>query len=148
MLGLLFGKLLIPEKRSLIFEVNYENPGYNNSCALHPKYASSKNAMKKNDYSIEIIRYSIPEDQRQKFETNYLSAGEFLMASPYCAGYEIIHGTDDPQHYIIRIHWTSVDDHLQKFRNSEHFRSFFLLVKPFYNNIDEMKHYKSLFSTL
>lgn len=97
--------------------------------------------------TIEIIRYTIPKEQRITFETAYTKAGEFLKASPYCQGFEMIRGTDEPQHYIIRIHWTSVDDHLQKFRNSDAFKSFFNLVKPFYNNIDEMKHYESLISS-
>lgn len=108
---------------------------------------SQPTAMEKTKQTIEIIRYDVPEEQRPSFETAYTKAGEFLKASPYCQGFEIINGTDEPQHYIIRIHWTSVEDHLQKFRNSDAFRSFFNLVKPFYNNIEEMKHYETLISS-
>ena len=109
---------------------------------------AQNNAMEKKQYSIEIIRYTVPENERQAFEVAYTKAGEFLKASAYCKGFEMIHGTDEPQHYIIRIHWTSVEDHLQKFRSSEEFKSFFNLVKPFYNYIEEMKHYESLIGTL
>ena len=49
---------------------------------------------------------------------------------------------EEPHQYILIIHWTSIDDHLQGFRKSELFPPFFALVKPFYNNIEEMKHYE------
>ncbi len=101
------------------------------------------NSMQKNkNYAVEIIRYSIPSDQQASFEEAYSKAGVFLQNSPYCLSYEVVQGSDEPQHYIVRIHWTSVDDHLTKFRKSAEFMSFFNLVKPFYNNIDEMKHYE------
>lgn len=93
-------------------------------------------------YSVEIIRYTIPKDRHQEFEKAYAEAGTFLQASPYCLGYEVIHGEDEPDHYIVRIHWTSVDDHLNGFRKSKEFGGFFNLVRSFFNNIDEMKHYK------
>jgi hypothetical protein len=40
------------------------------------------------------------------------------------------------------IHWTSMEEHLNGFRKSADFMPFLNLVKPFYNNIEEMKHYE------
>lgn len=94
------------------------------------------------NYSVEIIRYAVPEDQRNNFEKAYADAGAILQSSPYCLGYEVVRGVDEAQHYIVRIHWTSVDDHLNRFRKSKEFASFFSLVKPFYSYIEEMKHYE------
>jgi heme-degrading monooxygenase HmoA len=98
---------------------------------------------KSKNYSVEIIRYNIPTDQRTNFEEAYSSAGAILKSSSYCLAYEIIHGVDEPQHYIVRIHWTSADDHINGFRKSKEFMAFYNLVKPFYNNIEEMKHYET-----
>jgi heme-degrading monooxygenase HmoA len=105
-------------------------------------YAQNSVMSKTKTYSVEIIRYTIAEGERKHFEEAYQQAGEALKASPYCLGYEVIHGVDEPQRYIVRIHWTSVDDHLSGFRKSKEFSSFFTLVRPFYNNIEEMKHYE------
>jgi heme-degrading monooxygenase HmoA len=100
-------------------------------------------SMNKNtSYSVEIIRYTVAGNQRAEFEDAYAKAGAILQKSPYCLGYEIIHGVDESQHYMVRIHWTSVQDHMNGFRKSKEFSSFFNLVKPFYNNIEEMKHYE------
>lgn len=92
--------------------------------------------------SIEIIRYNIPPDLQVSFEKAYREASIFLESSPFCLGYKIIHGHEEPQHYIVIIQWTSVDEHLNGFRKSEQFPAFFRLVKPFFNNIEEMKHYE------
>jgi heme-degrading monooxygenase HmoA len=92
--------------------------------------------------STEIIRYNIPEQERANFEKAYMQAGQYLQASTYCLGYEVIHGSEEPDHYIVIIYWTSEQDHLTGFRKSKDFMAFLNLVKPFYNNLEEMKHYK------
>lgn len=92
-------------------------------------------------FSVEVIRYNIPADKSTAFEQAYAEAGKHLQASPYCLSYRVLHGNDEPNHYIVIIHWTSKEEHLQGFRKSKEFGPFFNLVKPFYNNIEEMKHY-------
>lgn len=109
---------------------------------IQTAYSQTKTMDKNNTYSVEIIRYNIALDQRSSFEEAYAKAGAILQKSSYCLGYEVIHGVDESQHYIVRIHWTSKQNHLNGFRNSPEFGTFFNLVKPFYNNIEEMKHYE------
>jgi quinol monooxygenase YgiN len=101
----------------------------------------TKNNMNNKDYSLEVIRYSIPKEQHNSFETAYTEAGKFLKASPYCQGYEVVHGNEEPDNYIVFIRWTSIKEHMEGFRKSSQFMPFFNLVKPYYNNIQEMKHY-------
>ncbi|MEP7081262.1 MAG: antibiotic biosynthesis monooxygenase family protein [Ginsengibacter sp.] len=93
------------------------------------------------NYSVEIIRYNIPQEQHSNFETAYTDAGKYLKASMYCLGYQVIHGNDEPNHYIVIIRWTSKEEHLNGFRTSPEFMPFFNLVKPFISKIEEMKHY-------
>ncbi len=92
-------------------------------------------------YSVKVIKYTIPQDQHENFETAYNAAGKHLKASKYCLAYQVIRGSDEPDHYIVIIHWTSKEEHINGFRKSVEFMPFFNLVKPFFSNIDEMKHY-------
>ncbi len=94
------------------------------------------------DCSVEIIRYAIPPAQQADFENAYAEAGNLLQASPYCVGYELMKGVDELNNYILTIYWSSIADHLNGFRKSSAFGQFFILVKPFYSNIQEMKHYE------
>jgi quinol monooxygenase YgiN len=109
--------------------------GTNAFAQTDPSKVTDKN------YSTEIIRYNVPAVEHASFEKAYQDAGQYLQASPSCLGYQVIHGNEEPNHYIVIIHWTSQQDHLQLFRKEKNFQSFFNLVKPFYNNIEEMKHY-------
>lgn len=90
---------------------------------------------------VEYIRYTIQEDQREAFVQGYEQARSSLDESANCQGYELSQCVEDQSSYILRIEWDSVEGHLQGFRRSPGFRSFFAAIQPFVNNITEMRHY-------
>ncbi|MEP6900088.1 MAG: antibiotic biosynthesis monooxygenase family protein [Rhodanobacter sp.] len=90
---------------------------------------------------VEYIRYVIPSQDAEAFEADYAQAGRSLAASPHCFGYELSRCLDDPDCYILRIEWDSVDGHMQGFRQSGEFRQFFAAIKSHVNQILEMRHY-------
>lgn len=92
---------------------------------------------------IEYIRYDVPEDQRAAFRAAYDSAAAELAASPHCLRYEVSQGLEEPEHFVVRIEWDSVEGHEQGFRKSADFRSFLEKVRPFLPMIREMKHYRA-----
>ncbi|GAA3033018.1 hypothetical protein GCM10020000_07640 [Streptomyces olivoverticillatus] len=62
--------------------------------------------------TVEYIRYRIAETERRTaFEKAYAAAAEHLYAAPQCLGYELSRGVEEPERYILRIEWTSVEDH-------------------------------------
>jgi quinol monooxygenase YgiN len=91
---------------------------------------------------VEYIRYAIPEDQAGPFEDAYANAGASLEASPHCERYEVARCAEDPTAYTVRIEWDSAEGHLQGFRGSPKFRSFFAAVRPYVERIEEMRHYE------
>ena len=93
---------------------------------------------------VEYIRYRIDADRREAFERAYSKAAASLDASPHCLAYEIARGVEDPKTYVVRIEWDSVEGHEQGFRKSSDFGEFFSAVKPFFDDIEEMRHYQSL----
>ena len=78
---------------------------------------------------------------RALFERVYEKAGESLRLSSHCQRYELSHCTEDPNYYMLRIEWDSEEGHLNGFRNSPEFRTFFVLVQPYVKDIEEMRHY-------
>ena len=92
---------------------------------------------------VEYIRYSVAgADRRTEFERSYEQAAESLDASPHCLGYELTHGVEEPENYILRIEWDSLEGHEQGFRSSPEFRAFFANIRSFVGNIEEMRHYE------
>lgn len=92
--------------------------------------------------TIEYIRYRIPADQADAFLAAYQEASAFLDRSEHCLGYELARGLEEPENWILRIEWDSLEGHEQGFRKSADFRKFFVLVRPFFDAIEEMKHYE------
>jgi hypothetical protein len=93
------------------------------------------------DVAMEYIRYRITADSAEAFLDSYRAAVVPLAASEYCLGYDLARCAEDPELFILRIRWTSIDDHLQKFRASEQFREFFSHIGAFVPQIEEMQHY-------
>lgn len=93
---------------------------------------------------VEYLRYTVEPERADAFVDAYRAASEPLMASPYCTAFELTRCVEDPTKFILRIEWTSAKDHLEGFRHSEEFKAFFASVKPFFQAIEEMRHYEQL----
>jgi heme-degrading monooxygenase HmoA len=91
---------------------------------------------------VEYIRYRVPAERHREFEDAYAQARLALEDSSHCLGYEVAHGIEEPDNYVVRIEWDSVDGHEQGFRQSPGFGPFFAAVKPFFEQIEEMRHYE------
>lgn len=92
--------------------------------------------------TVEYIRYKVTEEQREAFVEAYQKASEQLDASEYCLAYELTECEEEAGQFILRIEWTSKEEHLNGFRKSNLFPPFLAHVKPFFNNIQEMRHYR------
>lgn len=92
-------------------------------------------------HTVEYIRYRIPPERSADFLAAYTRAAVPLAAAPQCVDYELTRCEEDFEHYILRITWTSTKDHLEGFRGSELFRDFFAEIRPYVENIEEMRHY-------
>ncbi|GLZ08831.1 hypothetical protein Acsp03_62970 [Actinomadura sp. NBRC 104412] len=91
---------------------------------------------------VEYIRYRIDQAEAEAFEAAYARAAVPLAAAPQCVDYELSRCVDEPSSYILRITWTSADDHLRGFREGEHFKTFFAEISPYVRQIEEMRHYE------
>ncbi|MFL6523742.1 MAG: antibiotic biosynthesis monooxygenase family protein [Nitrososphaera sp.] len=91
---------------------------------------------------VEYIRYKIPRERQREFKEAYTNASRSLDASKHCQMYELTHCTEESELYTLRIEWDSLDGHMKGFRNSPEFRDFFRHVQPFFNDIQEMRHYE------
>ncbi|WP_229070098.1 group II truncated hemoglobin [Actinoplanes sp. DH11] len=91
--------------------------------------------------TLEYIRYRIPGDT-DAFEQAYARAARFLARAPQCVDYELSRCADEPGTYILRITWTSPEDHLKGFRGGDLFPGFLAEIRPWVEAIDEMRHYE------
>jgi quinol monooxygenase YgiN len=93
---------------------------------------------------VEYLRYEIDEGRQEAFVADYAAATGPLLESPYCRGFELCRCVEQPSSFILRIEWTSAEDHLERFRGSDEFRRFFAPIRPYLGDIREMRHYEQL----
>lgn len=91
---------------------------------------------------VEYIRYRVPRERHEEFEAAWSEAQTALREAPQCLRHEVARGVEKPDNYIVRIEWSSLEDHEQGFRQSAGFGPFFQTVKPFFEQIEEMRHYE------
>ena len=91
---------------------------------------------------VEYTRYKIDENRHAAFLSDYRKAAESLKSSKNCLAYELTQCTEDEAYFTLRIEWDSEEGHLEGFRNSGEFKTFLPLVRPYINEIQEMRHYR------
>ncbi|MEV1333063.1 antibiotic biosynthesis monooxygenase [Micromonospora costi] len=91
---------------------------------------------------VEYIRYRVAPERRDEFESAYRRASVALAAAPQCVDYELSRCVEQPECHVLRITWTSAEDHLRGFRTGPHFGPFFAEIKPYVGDIEEMRHYE------
>ena len=91
---------------------------------------------------VEYIRYRIAESQHTAFEEAYHRAAGPLGQAEQCLDYELARCAEDPGAYMLRIRWTSTEDHLDGFRKGKHFAAFLAEIKPYLESVEEMRHYQ------
>ncbi|MEU9732362.1 antibiotic biosynthesis monooxygenase [Streptomyces sp. NPDC048002] len=93
-------------------------------------------------HTVEYVRYRVPEQQSAEFLAAYTRAAASLAAAPQCVDYELTRCEEDPEHFVLRITWTSTEDHVEGFRTSDLFPGFLAEIRPYIGNIEEMRHYR------
>jgi quinol monooxygenase YgiN len=90
---------------------------------------------------VEYIRYQLKTHTAAELTEAYERAAEHLRRSPDCLSYELSHCSEDPSNMTLRIVWTSAEGHTARFRKSAEFPPFLRLIRPFFAEIVEMRHY-------
>ncbi|MFJ8197646.1 group II truncated hemoglobin [Streptomyces sp. NPDC096152] len=93
-------------------------------------------------HTVEYIRYRVPEQQSAEFLAAHRRAATRLAAAPQCVDYELARAEDDFEHYVLRVTWTSTQDHVEGFRSSDLFPAYAAEVRPYAEQVEESRHYK------
>ena len=91
---------------------------------------------------VEYIRYAIDDARAEAFVNDYAGAATSLEASQHALAWELARRVDDPTQFVLRIEWDSAAGHMEGFRRSAEFRNFFSHIRPYVNDILEMRHYE------
>jgi heme-degrading monooxygenase HmoA len=91
---------------------------------------------------VEYLRYTVPAGREDEFVEAYRQAAAALEQSPHSLAYEVAQCIDEPTTFVVRLEWDSPEGHLEGFRRSPQFGTFFQPVRPFVQSVQEMRHYR------
>ena len=91
---------------------------------------------------IEVIRYTIQPGEEAAFEDAYRQAAPLLEASGHCLGFTLTRATRERNRYLMSVYWDAPDGHLIGFRQSNAFKQYEELLKPYAAMVDESGHYR------
>ena len=91
---------------------------------------------------VEYIRYDLKKHSTEDLAASYRSAAAHLQAAPECLAYELTICEDAPASCVLRIEWQSTEAHMNGFRRGPNFPPFLALIRPYIEEIAEMRHYR------
>lgn len=93
--------------------------------------------------TVEYIRYRVSAEHAAGFEAAYARAAEALAAAPECVGYELTRGVDEPDQYVLRIVWTSLEAQQEEYLKGEHSSAFFSEIEAYHGDVVDLRHYEA-----
>jgi heme-degrading monooxygenase HmoA len=91
---------------------------------------------------VEQAEFAIVEGREEEFERTMMVAREVIARSPGFVSVELARGIERPSVYLLRVHWRAVDDHMRGFRESELYKEWSSLVRPFFAGDPKVEHFE------
>jgi quinol monooxygenase YgiN len=91
---------------------------------------------------IEYVRYRVPEAEMKAFVGAMDRAQASLALADECRAWEMARGVEEPDTWVLRIEWASLDAHQTGFRTGPHYPDFMRPLRRFNEYLIEAKHFK------
>lgn len=92
---------------------------------------------------LELADLLIHSGQNEAFE-EALARGirEVIALAPGFCQFQVERGIENPQRYLLQIHWQTLEDHTVGFRGSEAFTRWRAIVGPFFARPPVVEHFE------
>lgn len=91
---------------------------------------------------IEIADFQVAPERQQAFvQTLQKAVATVLSQSRGYRGHGIVSGIENPGRCVLTVHWDSVADHTEGFRQSPAFADWRALIGPFFLTPPQVEHF-------
>jgi heme-degrading monooxygenase HmoA len=90
---------------------------------------------------VEHVVLPVRPGQEEAFEAAFAEAKASILASPGCLALSLARGVEQPSHYLMRVEWRSLDDHVTGFRGSPAYERWRSLLHHFYDPFPQVEHF-------
>ena len=90
---------------------------------------------------LEVARLDVRPGQESAFEQAFAEARAIISASPGFGGLELRRCVEQPNRYVLLVHWAELTDHTVGFRQGPDYPRWRELLHHFYDPFPEVEHY-------
>lgn len=93
---------------------------------------------------LEVATLNIKPGMAAEFEAAFAEARHIISSMPGCIRHELQKCVENPDRYLLLVHWRTLEDHTQGFRNSAGYQEWKALLHHFYDPFPVVEHYQSV----
>jgi heme-degrading monooxygenase HmoA len=95
---------------------------------------------------LEVAILTIRPGESADFERAFAEAQAIIAARPGYVSHQLLRCLETPDRYILLVHWQTLEDHTQGFRQSPQYQEWKRLLHHFYEPFPTVEHYEPVFS--
>ena len=96
---------------------------------------------------LETAVLQIKPGQREDFERSFLQASGIIASMKGYLGHELQQCLEDPDQYLLLVHWETLEDHEIGFRQSNGYLEWKRLLHHYYDPFPTVHHYSRVYGT-
>ena len=93
----------------------------------------------------EIVFLYIRATRGELFEAAFYEAQQVFTNVKGYLGHELQKCIETDNKYVLIVHWNTIEDHTEGFRNSDQYKVWKKLLHHFYDPFPVVEHYKKIF---
>ena len=94
---------------------------------------------------LEIAMLDVKPGQTADFETAFSQAQTIISSMPGYLSHQLQKCIENPERYVLLVHWQTLEDHTQGFRESAEYQQWRALLHHFYDPFPSVEHYAVVF---
>lgn len=95
---------------------------------------------------LEVAILDVIPGQEDQFQADFQQAQNIIAAMPGYLGHELQRCIEQPSRYLLLVHWQTLEDHVQGFRQSPQYQQWKTLLHHYYDPFPTVEHYAAVFS--
>jgi heme-degrading monooxygenase HmoA len=93
---------------------------------------------------LEVAQIRIKAGECAAFEAAFRQAEQLLPGAEGYVSHELHACLEQPERYLLLVHWRHLEDHTVGFRGSQRFQDWRRLIGAFFDGQPEVQHYQSV----
>ncbi|KAI9133859.1 antibiotic biosynthesis monooxygenase [Acaryochloris sp. CCMEE 5410] len=95
---------------------------------------------------LEVAILDVIPGREDQFQADFQQAQHIIAAMPGYLGHELQRCIEQPSRYLLLVHWQTLEDHVQGFRQSPQYQQWKTLLHHYYDPFPTVEHYAAVAS--